>query len=365
MSMWILHYGEIGLKRNNRGFFEKKLEENLRKAGAEKIERLHGRFLIEGDEKVLKKTSGIVYYAKAEKTNLNIEEIKKASLKIIRKGSFKVDCRRENKKFEKTSPQIEREVGECLIEKGNKVQMKNPEQIIYIEILKSIALIYNGKTKGMGGLPVGTAGKILCLLSGGIDSPVASIMMNKRGTKNIYVSFLTKSTKQEAGKKIKKIVKKLAEYNLGAKLYIVDISEFRKELQKAEEKYRMILFRREIFRLGKEIAKIERCKAFCTGDSLAQVASQTLDNLSVIQEAAKFPVLCPLIGWDKEEIIKKAEKYETFEISKEKCTDVCSSLSPKSPETHAKLLEILEQEKKLEKKELKYKMYDFKSTINY
>ncbi len=361
--MFVVHYGEIGLKGKNRRFFEKKLVENLKKQGAKKIEHLYGRILVDCKEEILSKTFGIVYFSPAKKSNLSLDEMKKTALSFFSKPfpkSFRIECKRENKKFPLTSPQIEKEIGAFIHTKTKiPVSLKNPEEILYMEVLQNFALIYKNKQKGLGGLPVGTGGKTLVFLSGGIDSPVASLLMNKRGTKNIFVSFLTKSTLKNAGNKIKKIVSLLSPYNLGAKLYLADISNFRKELSKADEKYRMLLFRRQIFRFGFEIAKKEKAKAFITGDSLAQVASQTLDNLSVILEASPLPVLSPLIGMDKEEIISLSKKYGLFDLCKTPCKDVCSSLSPKKPETHAKLKDILEQESKLSETSFSYDLIVF------
>jgi len=369
----VCHYHEIGLKGKNRDFFERKLVENIKKAIEPEffdwVKRFPGRIVLKLTEKGSKNSKkieqnlnyvfGISYFAFAKATKPQLKEIKKTALELIstqRGKTFKIETKRSDKKFPYSSQRINELVGEYILNhtKDKTVKLENPKIICFVEILPKIAFLYTKKIKGLGGLPVTTAGKVISLLSGGIDSPVASFLIQKRGAKLIFVHFHAYPyTSQASIEKTKKIVKTLNRYQFTSKLYLVPFAEIQKEiLLKTPAKFRVILYRRMMFKIAETIAKKEGAHALVTGESLGQVASQTLENMGVIEEAVKMPVFRPLIGKDKEEIIQIAKKIGTYEISILPHEDCCSRFIPKHPETKAKISDIKKEEKKIEIKTL-------------
>lgn len=366
----IIHYDEITLKGNNRPFFEralvKNIEETLKKINCEKIYRESGKFIIDVNKqteiqkinKVLKNIPGISNFAFAVSCEKDLEKIKKKTVEFIKSReekrkyrTFKIEARRADKKFELKSPEINYKVGEYVLENTKlKVDVHNPNLEVVVDIGNKNCFIYFEKIKGVGGLPVGTAGKLISLLSGGIDSPVASMTMMKRGAKTIFVHFKNKTISNNADNdKIEKLVETLNHFQGKSKLYVVPFEEFQKEIiAKIPSKNRMIIYRRMMFKLAEIIAKKENAKGFITGDSLSQVASQTIDNINVIYNAANLPIFPPLIGMNKQEIIDLAKRINTYETSIIPYQDCCSFLIAKHPETRAQLSEIIGQEKNLE-----------------
>lgn len=361
----VIHYSEIGLKGKNRDFFEQALMKNLRKLLGEnvkKVYRRYGRIVSELSEKfdaekvknTLSLTPGVSNFAFAKKVVLDTEKIKKASIELLKQKkfeTFKIEASRSNKKFSLTSRQINEIVGETVVEGlGKGVDLKNPDLTVYIEICEKEAFTYTEKYHGIGGLPVGTSGKVIASLSGGIDSPIASFLMMKRGCNIVFVHIFNKTMAgRSVLKKIYKIVDRLSKIQLGAKLYIVPFEKIQKEIiAKVPAKYRMIVYRRFMMKILNEIAKKEGAKAIVTGDNLGQVASQTLENLTCIYEAADLPVLAPLIGMNKGETIAIAKKIGTYEYSIIPYPDCCSFIIAKHPETKARLKDVLEMEKKIE-----------------
>ena len=366
----IIHYDEITLKGGNRHFFERVLMNNTREfikeTGCKNIYKEGGKIIIEIDmdeigiqkiKEILKNIPGIsnFYFAVSEKKNL--EKISKKTAELLNdylqtenKKTFKIEARRADKKFGLKSPEINAKVGEFVLENTKlKVDVHNPDIEIVVDIGHKQCFIYFEKIKGIGGLPVGTAGKLVSLLSGGIDSPVASFMMMKRGAKIIFVHFKNKTINNTGDDKIKNLVKKLSRFQGRSKLYIVPFEEFQREIiSKIPSKNRMIIYRRIMFKLAEMIAKKENAKGFVTGDSLSQVASQTLENIGVIYNSANLPIFPPLIGMNKQEIIDLALKIKTYETSIIKYQDCCSFLIAKHPETKAKLEDIIKQEEILE-----------------
>ena len=394
----IIHYDEITLKGGNRPFFERVLMNNIREfiknAGCLNIHKDGGKIIIEMNEadsevrlpdlekikEILKNIPGISNFCLAVSVDKNIEAINKKTVELLKNylqtedkkilqsfdklkinstqddrnnkiKTFKIEARRSDKKFEFKSPEINAKVGEFVLENTKlKVDVHNPDIEIVVDVGHKYCYIYFEKIKGIGGLPVGTAGKLVSLLSGGIDSPVASYMMMKRGAKIIFVHFKNKTISSDAGDdKIKNLVKELSHFQGKSKLYIVPFEEFQKEIiAKIPSKNRMIVYRRIMFKLAEIIAKKENAKGFVTGDSLSQVASQTLENIGVIYNVASYPVFSPLIGMNKQEIIDLALKIETYETSIIPYQDCCSFLIAKHPETKAKLEDIIKQEEILE-----------------
>jgi len=354
----VVHYSEIGLKGSNRPLFEKILVRNmligLRNTNYKSIERKYGCIIIHLKKNadinkiqdVLKNTPGISSYSLAIESKQTLQVIKKKALAIAtenKKKSFKISTKRSDKSFIYTSLQLNEKIGKYISEKTSmKVKLKNPGLVIYIEIISSNVFIYHERKQGIGGLPVGTAGKVIALLSGGIDSPVASYLLMKRGARVIFVHFLNE-TVQKSENKVIDLVKVLTKYQLNSILYIVRFGEIQKEIIKSiPAKQRMIIYRRVMFRIAEKIAKKVDTKAFVTGDSVAQVASQTLDNLRVIYQVANHPVLAPLIGMNKQEIMDMAQEIGTYETSIQPYSDCCSFLIHKHPETKAEI-EIIEK----------------------
>ena len=373
MDFVVCHYHEIGLKGKNRDFFEKKLVENIKKAIEPEffdwVKRFPGRIVLKLTEKGSKNSKkieqnlnyvfGISYFAFAKATKPQLKEIKKTALELIstqRGKTFKIETKRSDKKFPYSSQKVNELVGEYILNhtKDKTVKLENPKIICFVEILPKIAFVYTKKIKGLGGLPVTTAGKVVSLLSGGIDSPVASFLVQKRGAKVIFVHFHAYPYTSKASiEKVEKIAEILNRYQFSSKLYLVPFAEIQKEiLLKTQARFRVILYRRMMLKIAETIAKKEGAQALVTGESLGQVASQTLENIRVIEEAVKMPVFRPLIGKDKEEIIQIAKKIGTYEISIIPHQDCCARFLPKHPETRAKINDIKREEKKLEIKTL-------------
>uniref|UniRef100_A0A7J2TJC3 Probable tRNA sulfurtransferase n=1 Tax=Archaeoglobus fulgidus TaxID=2234 RepID=A0A7J2TJC3_ARCFL len=351
----IVHYGEIGVKGKNRDFFERKLVENIRRFARAK--RRYGWIEVkysDGIEEKLKKVPGIRYFGVGYKTELEIEAIKDAVLKALPEKfeTFRISASRRNKNFPLNSIELNRLIGSFVVEKtGKKVELENPDVTVWIEIGNE-ALVYTRRFEGIGGLPVGTAGKVVSLVSGGIDSPVASFLAMKRGCEVVLVHFFNKTLHSEnVRKKIHMIGEKLAEYQGSIKLYMVPFENVQLEIIRiVPAKLRMVVYRRSMMRMANYIAEMEKAKAIVTGDNISQVASQTLENLNVIYSASKLAVLPPLLGFDKEEIIAIAKKIGTYDISILPYEDCCSLMVSKHPETRARL-EVVEEFEEFEELE--------------
>jgi thiamine biosynthesis protein ThiI len=372
----ICHYHEVALKQKNRRIFEKKLRTNIAFAlsdlvGQRMVMRGYGRLKIvlpfgfderEKFEIVRSRLSnvfGIVNFGIGLSVGLDIEDICEASLKVIEGKSFntfRVKTKRQNKNFPLNSTEVNKQVGAFIIEhfKNNgadvKVDLKNPDLTVYVEIVDKEVYVYADRFKGPGGLPVGSSGKVIALISAGFDSPIASLLMMKRGAKVVFVHFHSYPyTSYDSIEQVREIVKILSKYQLHSKLYIVPIAEAQRIIVlNAPVGLRTILYRRLMVRIAEKVAQIEGAEALVTGESLGQVASQTLRNIRVINQVATLPILRPLIGIDKEEIIQKAKEIGTYEISSQPYDDCCSFLTGRHPETWANLDEILEIEKKLD-----------------
>jgi len=367
---WVLcHYSEIGLKGKNRKVFEEKLKQLIKlKTNLFKIWRISGRILIKLEKEdflrleeiknQLKTTFGIAYFAFCEREKKDIEIIQKKAVEILKNQkfkTFKISTKRSDKTFSLTSQQINEKVGEFVrVHLKKKVDLENPHITLFIEITPKWAFLYLEKIKGPGGLPISTGGKVVGLLSGGIDSPVACFYLMKRGVKVVFLHFHSYPlTKESSVPKVREIVKVLNKFQVKSEVYFVPFSEIQKEiLLKTKEKFRVILYRRFMLRIAQKICEKEKAQGILTGESVGQVASQTLSNIKVIEQVTTFPIFRPLIGFDKEEIIKKAKEIGTFEISISPAQDCCSLFLPKHPATTTNLNEIKQQEKKINIKKL-------------
>ncbi|MGQ9630722.1 MAG: tRNA uracil 4-sulfurtransferase ThiI [bacterium] len=370
MDVYVVHYGEIALKGKNRGYFERTLIRNmdsaLKKLGDvdRKIRRGYGRIVIEDPAPdiggILEFIPGIKYFSRAKEVDLSIDDIKGVALQLAEAeegaASFKIDARRVDKSFPMTSMEVNSVVGEYVLRStGKAVSLENPDLTIYIEICENKAYVYREKRYGVGGLPVGTSGKVISLISGGIDSPVAAFMMMKRGCRVVLLHFFNETLhSRQVRQKIEMLGEALTRFQSRIELYVIPFGELQKEIiGLVPSKYRMLIYRRAMMRIASGIADIEGAKAIVTGDSLGQVASQTLDNLNVIYSAASYPVLSPLIGLDKDEVTKTARGIGTYDVSIMPYEDCCSFMVAEHPETRGKIevVEELERNMKLEVKD--------------
>ncbi len=367
----LIHYSEIALKGKNRKFFENKLIQNIKAhlkiVGNFNILKLHDRILVNIDSNIqitsylnaLNKVFGIANFALTYPTKLDLKEIREQALELAKKEKFQtfaIRAERSNKKFKYKSPEIEKQLGAYILKElpDKKVNLTKPNLTIYIEIIEKQALTYTKKIKGPSGLPTSSSGKIISLISGGIDSPVASYLLMKRGCQVIFTHFHSyPQTSQESISQVKKLVKILNQYQLNSKLYLIPLLNIQKQIiANCPQKLRVILYRRMMIRLANQIAEKENAKALLTGDSVGQVASQTLENIQAISQASNLPILRPLAGFNKQEIINLAEKIKTYQTSIQPFPDCCSLFIPKHPETKAKLPEIIKSEQVLNIKEL-------------
>ena len=366
MTSILVRYHEIALKKGNRPYFVELLKRNLVSAvkdlGFKEIRSLPGRLLMlfgeqADEEKIgrrIERVFGVANFSFVERTSLDLEALKSGILEALdgrRFSSFRIDAKRGDKGFPLTSPEINREIGAVVKETtGARVDLKNAECTISIEILPRDAFFGFDKIAGPGGLPVGASGRAVSLISGGIDSPVASYRMMQRGCRLIFVHFhsapyLDKSSQE----KVRELVKLLTRHQFASRLYLVPFGEIQRQIVAAVMRpLRVVLYRRMMMRIAEAIAKKEKASALVTGESLAQVASQTLENLAVIEKAATLPILRPLVGMDKQEIIDQARRIGTFETSCIPDQDCCQLFVPRHPATKARLADVEEAESRLD-----------------
>ncbi len=346
----VIHYGEIAIKGKNRPYFERVLIDNikahLKGLKYNNLRKISGRFILELNKdsnleeikNKLKNIFGISYFAFAINSSQDIEVIKKNVSKLIENDKSKtvrVLTKRSNKQFKINSLEMNKIMGEHLIKNHNlTIDLVDAELSIWIEIVEKYCFIYKNKIEGLHGLPIGVSGKVIGMLSGGIDSPVASYLMMKRGCKVKYVHFFNETINSlQSLDKVKDLVKKLNEYSKNSKLYIIPFKDIQFEIiKRVPGKYRMIIYKRFMIRIAERIARKENAKALIVGDSLGQVSSQILSNLEVIRCVSNILILSPLIGFDKQEIIDLANKINTYEISILPYGDCCSYMIDKHPE---------------------------------
>ena len=364
----LIHYDEIATKLGNRNWFEKQLIQNIKKQIADlkhsKVQRFAGRVFVNHIDyknkdqyiKKIKNVMGISSIHVMLNISASIDLIKQRSIDILDNhqhdfSSFKVLTKRQNKSFKMTSQEINSEVGDIIRRTFSKnVKLKNPELEFRIEIVDDFALIGFEKNKGYGGLPVGTGERALSLISSGIDSPVASFKMLKRGVQLSYIHFHSSpATGQESIDNVKKIIDRLSDFQSSKKLFLIPFLDVQKAIMgSTPNKYWIILFRRAMMRVSSIIAKKINAKALITGENVGQVASQTLSNIYAISDASDMPILRPLIGYNKKDIINLAIDIETYEISIMPYDDCCSFFVPKHPETKANIDIIKDCEKDID-----------------
>ncbi len=355
-AVTLIHYGELSLKGRNRSLFEMKLKENIEKAAGGRVKRFRGRFVLEGGESVsLSRVFGIAWYAPAFRVDKDIESILEPILmemtyrKVV-KESFGVFVKRSDKEFPFTSMQLAEKIGREISNRyGLKVDLRNPDLSVFIEVAEEVYVYFN-KIEGLRGFPVDVSGKVLSLLSGGIDSPVSSYLMMKRGCRVDFIHFHVFSESERVkNTKMNDLFRILVDYQHVACIYLVPYYLFESRLLRVSDikGYELILFRRFMVRVAEKIAFRNGYKALVTGDSLGQVASQTLENIVHLKEAVSLPVFQPLLTYDKQEIVDLAKDIGTYEISVESYKDCCSIVSS-SPKTKANIRLIKELEKAMD-----------------
>ena len=363
-----LSYGELSLKGKNRGQFEKMLRNRINRALSgyefqlnDDLLKLYVDVKTEDMEEItekLKKIFGIVGLNQSAKIERNDNIIKEKVLEIANYAyqngarNFKIAVKRSNKGFEKKSMDYAKELGAHILINSpfEKVKMQDPDILINIDIRKNV-YIYTERIKTYGGLPIGSTGKGLVLLSGGIDSPVASFMMAKRGMRMNFVTFHSfPFTSRQALEKIKELTEILSIYTGKSRLYAINILKLQEAINaKTKKELATILTRRVMMKLAEKLSLTMSYQALVTGESLGQVASQTLGGLTCTNASVeKIPVFRPLIGMDKTEIIEIAKEIGTYEKSIEPHEDSCVIFAPKHPVTNPKLEDIINEEKRIE-----------------
>ena len=359
----LVRYGEIILKGYNRPVFEDALIKNIKRAISDEgkvnitkaqatiyIEPLESDMQIDAIVEKLKKVFGIVSIVVAYKTEKSIDAVEqeiKESFDAVLRGAetFKVEAKRADKKFPLKSPEICAEVGGRILSKYHhlKVDVNNPEVTIHVEIREGYAYVHTGREKGTGGMPVGTNGKAMLLLSGGIDSPVAGYMIGKRGVKLEAIHFFSYPyTSDRAKDKVLKLAQIIGDFMGGIKVHIVPFTDIQLEIRdKCPEEHLTLVMRRFMMQISQKIAEKRGCQALVTGESIGQVASQTMSALAVTDDAVSIPVFRPLIGMDKEEIVEISRNIDTFETSILPYEDCCTVFTPKHPTTKPKIEKIV------------------------
>ena len=366
----LIKNGELALKGLNRSTFEdvlvKSIKRRLRKCGSFEIKKSQSTITVEPYDdnfdfssaiKSVSKIFGIAAYSRALAVEKDINSIIEQGVPYLADAlknakTFKVESKRSDKHFPLKSPEISAEFGGALLEKYNhlKVDVHNPDAIVVVEIRDKYAFIRCGQQKGAGGMPVGTGGRAEILISGGIDSPVAAWMMAKRGIQLSAVHFASPPyTSLRAEQKVIKLLSKVAEYSGPIALDIIPFTEIQEEIaDKCKEEYFTLIMRRFMMKIAEKMAQREHALALITGESVGQVASQTLPALCATDSVVNMPVLRPLIGMDKDEIIDISRKIDTFETSIEPYEDCCTVFTPKHPKTRPEIAKVIEAESALD-----------------
>lgn len=380
MEKILLKYGEIALKGANKSSFEATLAKHIRirmkKYGDFEVTRAQSTVTvtpknedcdIDGAYEACKKIFGIVGVSRAVTCEKNmdsiIETLKQCAPDMLAGcKTFKIEAKRADKRFPFTSPQICDECGGAVLEtvRGIKVDVRNPDEIIRVEIRDDEAFIHPDQEKGAGGMPVGTNGRALLLLSGGIDSPVAGHMICKRGVKIEALHFESYPyTSERALDKVAKLAELVSEYNGYTTLHVINVKEIQEVLRdKCDEDYFTLLLRRFMMRLAQRCAEEFKCSALVTGESIGQVASQTMDALCVTDSVVSMPVFRPCIGLDKEEIVEISRKINTYETSVLPYEDCCTVFTPRHPRTRPEMAKVIAQEERIDVEGLLEKAYE-------
>lgn len=362
----IVHYHEIGLKGRNRSTFENILVRNLTTAltgtGALKPRKLPGRVLVElpddGDRELiaerLTRVFGVANFGLGVGGRLDLDALYEVAWDVVRDrdyATFAVRARKAHSEFPFSARELNEKVGAFLLERsGKRVNLSEPDLTCRIEIVGDRVIVYAERLRGAGGLPVGSSGKVLALMSSGIDSPVAAERMMRRGSRVVFAHFHSQPfTDGSSVRQAAEIVELLTRYQYNSTMYVIPLAPSQQLIAAScPEPLRTLLYRRMMMRIATEIARRESAGALVTGDSLGQVASQTLENLAVVEDAAEIPVLRPLVGRDKEEIVSEATAIGTFEVSSAPCQEACVLFEPRRPATKASVEQVRNAEQGLD-----------------
>jgi tRNA uracil 4-sulfurtransferase len=362
----LVHYHELGLKRGNRPLFLRHLARNLRRAisdlGPASLRQVSGRLLLELDEHPdpaavrdrVRRVCGVASAALAYRVVSTVEAMKAAVAELVegrRFASFRISARRAFKTYPLTSVELNRQLGAFVLERvATKVDLRQPELEIHVEVMPAETFVYVDPEPGPGGLPVGASGTVAALLSGGIDSPVAAWRMMKRGCRVVFVHFHSVPYLPPTSQaKARALVERLTAWQYDSTLLLVPFGEIQREVVlTVPPPARVVIYRRLMVRIAEALARKHGAAALTTGESLGQVASQTLANIARVDEAATMPILRPLIGMDKLEITEAARGLGTFEISIEPDADCCTLFVPRHPATRMSEHEVGAVEARLE-----------------
>ncbi|MFQ6605496.1 MAG: tRNA uracil 4-sulfurtransferase ThiI [Fidelibacterota bacterium] len=366
----LVHYAEIGLKGQNRAYFERKLKDNIKlqartfcPGALEKIERLQGRLLLTVSQEqpdyavaltsVLKNVPGIAYFAPAMTTEPDLNGITDDVINLVQSlkpSSFRITARKTYSPFPHSKQHLHNVIGARINETfGWPVNLTTPDLNIHIDFVRSQVFIYLNKIPGIGGLPIGSSAPGVVMLSGGIDSPVAAFYALKRGMVLTYLHFHSVPHVSPASiDKVKRMAGVLTKFQPRAMLYLIEFAPIQNEIfAQCDPKYLVLLYRRFMVRIANAIAIDRHARALITGESLGQVASQTIENITVVNEISELPILRPVIGFDKQEIITVAKQIGTFDISVEPHQDCCTLFVPDHPATKARSIDLAREESKL------------------
>lgn len=359
MTSILAHYSELALKGKNRPWFIRRLVRNLHTAltglGVKEIRTPMGRIEIVLNQEAtadevrerMSRVFGLANYSVATRVPLDFDGMANAIVSLLPPreavASFRVRVRRADQDFPTPSPDLARDLGSRVWHaRGWKVDLDRADLVIHVEIIPGAAFCYIGRQPGPGGLPTGTAGRVVALLSGGIDSPVAAWRMMRRGCQVTLVHFhsvpFLSNTSQEKARRLAEV---LTTYQLRTRLYLIAFGELQRQITlSVPGDLRVVVYRRMMMRIADRIARHVRARALVTGDVIGQVASQTLDNMAVIDTASQLTVFRPLVGMDKDEVITQAQRLGTYEISILADQDTCTLFTPRHPETHARRFDV-------------------------
>lgn len=367
MKLLLLKYGEIALKGKNRRFFENQLLTNIKDRLQNydyKLENIKGRIYVHYKDPrvplILKDTFGLVEVCLCERVELDLTLLEKMVFTMLsaydlKDKSFKIESRRSNKSYPMTSPELSKYLGGFVLKNFPqlRVDVHNPDILVELEV-RELFYVYIERHKALGGMPLGTAGKAIQLMSGGIDSPVAAYQMARRGVNILPLHFHAQPfTSHESLEKVRTLVRRLSYYMGDMNFYHINLLEVQQLIREnCDEKYFTILQRRLMTKLAVGLAKKEKALALVTGENLAQVASQTMEGINCTNDASDRPIFRPLISFDKEDIVKIAKEIGTFETSILPFADACTVFLPSRVETRPKLKDVLAEEDKLDQEGL-------------
>jgi thiamine biosynthesis protein ThiI len=363
MKSIVIHYKELALKGKNRPWFIERLLRNLRHVVSDlnvpSVRAMPGGILLELGTTAswdavsdrVRRVFGIANFSYADRASHDFDELAHAILANTgarQPSSFRVSARRSDKRLPFTSPEVEREVGGRIKEAtGWHVDLSNPALTVHIEMLSDGAFYFFGKEPGAGGLPTGTGGRVACLLSGGIDSPVAAYRLMRRGCSVLFIHFHSYPILSRASQeKVREIAALLTTYQLRSRLILVPFGELQQQVVLAvKPELRVVVYRRLMMRIAARLAHRWHARALVTGEVIGQVASQTLENMTTIAEATTMEVLRPLVGMDKDEITDEARRLGTYPISIIPDQDCCQLFTPRHPSTRVtrEQIELAEQ----------------------